>query len=475
MSENKSTRQLSYFALVMITIMAVIGLRNLPLLAMLRGYYIYFLIFGAIVFLFPLAWVSAELSSIWSEKGDVYLWVKKAFGPRIGFLAIWFKWVQTLMLYPLLLSFLAGTLAYIVAPYSADNKYYIVASIWIFFSGATYLTYYGVKVSAWFTIYCTAVGVILPLVGLFILAIIWLAKGFGIHSHPFPHVSWVHISNPHTLVGLCIVFLSYSGIEIAASCVGKSSKRQRLIPKVLFVGCLLTVLMLILGTLACAFVLPMHNAHAVTGLMESVENYFAAFHLIWLTPVLALFMVLGVVGSLGNWLLTASNGLQHAAKDGGLPSGLQRENKHGAPSSILILQVMAVFLISCVFLYMPNTSGAFWLLSILALQMYLMSYLFLFAAAIKLRYKFPFAQPKVRVWGGNLGMWFVAGIGFISSLLVLILSFFTPYGVIIHSYFTYYFTIITSLVLFVVPGILIVLLRKPHWKLYADVKALSRY
>ena len=79
-----SSEKISVFALVLLITGAIDSIRNLPATALFGTSLIFFFIFSAVVFLIPVALVSAELSSTWSEdEGGVYSWVRHAFGDTI--------------------------------------------------------------------------------------------------------------------------------------------------------------------------------------------------------------------------------------------------------------------------------------------------------------------------------------------------------------------------------------------------------
>ena len=67
-------------------------------------------------FFIPLALVAAELATGWPRAGGLYVWVKQAFGDRSGFLAVWFEWIENIVWFPTVLSFVAATLAYVIDP-----------------------------------------------------------------------------------------------------------------------------------------------------------------------------------------------------------------------------------------------------------------------------------------------------------------------------------------------------------------------
>jgi amino acid transporter len=65
-------------------------------------------------------------------------------------------------------------------------------------------------------------------------------------------------------------------------------------------------------------------------------------------------------------------------------------------------------------------------LIVLTAQLYIIMYVLMFAAAVKLRY----SQPKVKrpyvVPGGKFGIWLVSGIGILSCLVAFIFGFIPP-------------------------------------------------
>ena len=124
---NKLVKVLGVFSIVMITVGSVDSIRNLPATALLGSHLIFYFILAAIFFFLPTALVSAELASYEREHSGIYAWVKDAFGPCAGFLAIWFQWTENVIWYPTILSFVAGTLAYIIDPSLAQNKWFLIS------------------------------------------------------------------------------------------------------------------------------------------------------------------------------------------------------------------------------------------------------------------------------------------------------------------------------------------------------------
>ena len=135
-----STEKISVFALVLLITGAIDSVRTLPSTALFGASSVFFFVISAVFFLIPVALVSAELTSTFSdEEGGVYSWVQHAFGPRCAFFAIWLQWINTLIWYPTMLSFIAGTLAYLIYPDLAQSKIYVIVVILTVFWSLTFL------------------------------------------------------------------------------------------------------------------------------------------------------------------------------------------------------------------------------------------------------------------------------------------------------------------------------------------------
>src|SRR5580704_19347806 len=138
---SKPRRVLSVFVLAMLNVSIMLSLRSLPLVAEFGLSSLFFFLIVAVFFLLPCALVSAELATGWPKSGGVYIWIREALGDRWGFFSIWMQWVHNVARYPVILSFIATTFAYIAAPSLINNKAYVISVILISFWGMTLLNY----------------------------------------------------------------------------------------------------------------------------------------------------------------------------------------------------------------------------------------------------------------------------------------------------------------------------------------------
>ena len=436
---------LTIFSLTMITVGSVDSIRNLPATALFGSQLIAFFILGALFFLIPTALVSAELASGWAKQGGIYIWVKEAFGKKAGFLAIWLQWIENVIWYPTILSFVAGTIGYLIDPALAGNPYFLWLIIVCSFWGATLVNLRGMRSSAMFSNVCALSGLLLPMSLIIGLGAAWIMGGHPMQvEFDIPHIT-PHWQDRSMWVSLTAIMMSFCGIEIATVHANDVNNPQHAFPRALIYSVCIILSTLILGSLAIAVVLPQHDINLVAGIMQAFDAFFAQYHLGWMMPVVACMLVMGGFGGVSNWIIAPTKGLLVAAQDDNLPPLFQRVNQQGAPSIMLIGQAIIVTLLSSLFLFMPSVNGSYWLLTALAAQLYMLMYLLMFIAAIKLRFKAPNHPRAFRIPGGILGMLMVAGTGMIGVLVTLMVSFMPPDGINVGSVSRYEITLIVGL------------------------------
>lgn len=442
---------LTVFTLTMITVGSVDSIRNLPATALFGSQLIAFFILGALFFLIPTALVSAELASGWAQQGGIYIWVKEAFGKKMGFLAIWLQWIENVIWYPTILSFVAGTIGYLIDPSLASNPYFlwivIVSSFW----GATFVNLRGMRSSGLFSSICTISGLLLPMSLIIGLGAAWITDGNPVQIQFDTASILPHWQDRSMWVSLTAIILSFCGIEIATVHANDVHNPQRAFPRALIYSVCIILSTLILGSLAIAVVLPQQDINLVAGIMQAFDAFFAQYQLGWMMPIIAFMLVMGGFGGVSNWIIAPTKGLLVAAQDDNLPPIFQRVNRQGAPVTMLVGQAIIVTALSSLFLFMPSVNGSYWLLTALAAQLYMLMYLLMFLAAIKLRIQAPDHPRAFRIPGGLLGMYVVAGVGIIGVLTTLAVSFMPPDGINVGSVSRYEFTLIAGLLLMCSP------------------------
>lgn len=260
------------------------------------------------------------------------------------------------------------------------------------------------------------------------------------------------------------IFLFYAGMEMSGVHVRDISNPAVNYPKAVFGGAIVTVLIFVLGTYALGVIIPAKDINLVQSLLVGFDNYSKAFHIEWFTPVIAIALAFGVLAGVLTWVAGPSKGVFAVGQAGYLPPFFQKTNKNGVQKNILIIQGVAVTLLSLLFVVMPSVQSFYQILSQLTVLLYLIAYLLMFAAAIYLRYSMKNADRPFRIGRkGNWLMWIVGGVGFLGSLLAFVLSFFPPDQVSMGSTTIWYSVLFGGVVLFVALPFVILACRKPSW------------
>lgn len=456
-------KSLTVFTLAMINVAAVSSVRNWPTIAEYGFASLFFFGLAAVLFFIPVSMVSAELATGWPKEGGIFVWVKEAFGHRTGFLAVWLLWAENLVYYPALISFIAGTIAYIFNPALAQNTFYTLSFVLVLFWLTTLANLLGMKASGWISTFGVIGGTIIPGGVIILLGVAWFMMGKPVQI-AFDLNSFVpNFSSPGQLAFFSTVLVSLCGLEMSAVHAKDVENPRRNYPKAILLSAILILGLYVLGVLAIALVVPQHQISLVAGSLQAFSVFVDAYGLGWLTPLIAIMLAFGAFGTLSTWIAGPSKGLLAAAQNGDLPPLFRTLNKHGMPVALLITQAIIVSLFSIAFLIMPTVSSAYSILNATIAQLYLIMYILMFAAAIKLRYKHPDVERPYKIPGGLFGIWTVGILGLIGSTATLFVGFFPPAQIATGSAVVYITFLVLSIILFCFAPSFILLFKKPHW------------
>lgn len=422
----KAKSTLSVLSLIMINLAALGGIRTWAPMAESGFASVFFLLFGVLTFFIPISLITAELATTWPESGGVYAWVKKAFGHRVGYLAIWLLWVQNMLWFPTMLSFLASSITFMFDPELSQSRPLTFVCALLIFWGATYINLKGVKASSILSSLGAVCGTFIPSILLIALGVWWFSSGRPIEI-AFTWNSFVpDLGSVEQLALLAGIIISLLGIEMSAVHAVDVHHPQRNYPRAILLSSIILILFSVLGVLSITMVVPQSQLYLSAGCLQAFAFFFNALDLPLLIALMALVITLGGTGSLATWIMGPAKGLIAAARREDLPPALSQVNKRGVPKNFLILQAGIVSLLSIAFLFLPTINAAYWIFLVLTTQLYLVMYFLLFAAVIKLRKKEPNVTRPFKVPGGKVGLWIFSSVGFLSSLFAFVISFFPP-------------------------------------------------
>jgi amino acid transporter len=454
MEKINQPKVLSVLTLAMISVAGIVNLRNLPILASVGFSLVFFCTIAAVVFLIPSALVCAEMASSFPQAGGVYLWTEKAFGAKIGFFTIWSEWFNNVIGFPTTLSFIAATLAFIFIPNLEQHKVAMFVAMQVIIWGCTLFNFLGIKASSRLNIVGALAGTIIPATFIVILGCIWLLNGHPIQlnlslSNLLPPM---HITNIVFFLG---VLSGYAGMQITAFHAPNVKNPRTDFPRSIILAVFMILAITILSSLAIALVVPQNQLSLVSGVVSGFATFFYNFHLNWALPILALLIAISGISSLSAWLLGPARGLAVAAHQGYFPKWCAYENRHGAPTNILLLQAILTSALSLLFLFTQSLSTAFWILMVLTSQFTLVMYVLMFGAAIRLRYSHPNIPRPFRIAGGNFGIWLIGGVGISVCLIGISIGYFPPASLNIGKLWKYETLLIAGNLLYIVLPLII--------------------
>lgn len=460
---------ITWVTLAFMTTASVASLRSAPTMAVYGLTCVFLYVVPAIVFLIPQALVAAELASGWT--GGVFRWVSEGLSPRWGLLAVWCQFAMTIFYYPTLLGFVASTLAYIFNPDLADNGVYTgIVIVVVFWLGVLLSARGGIGGIAKLASRGLLIGTLIPGAVLVILGIVYLLQGNTSAApmnadHLIPQ--WTGIAS---LVLIVNNFLSYSGMEMNAVHVGSLRNPRTEFPRAMFFACGLVLLIFILPALAISWVIPSEQLSLTAGVMQAFDAFFAYFNMQFLVPIVAVALVCASAGGMLTWLAGPSKGLlQIARREGYLPPFFQHQNENEVAINILLVQGAVTTVIALLYALIPSVSSAYWILSVMTTQVYLVVYLLMFVAARNLRRD----QPEVERGYTAPALGLMCGVGFLASAAAIVIGFVPPSQFESGSGALYAALILTGTFLIgLLPPWLFLKFRKPGWK-QAETEATS--
>lgn len=469
MANIKQTVKLGVFTLAIMNVTAVVSLRGLAAEAEYGFSSAFYYIFAAIVFLIPTALVAAELAAMFQDKqGGVFRWVGEAFGKRIGFLAIWLQWIESTIWFPTVLTFGAVSIAFVGLNHASDmalasNKYYTLGVVLAIYWLATFISLKGLGWVGKVSKVGGLVGTIIPAALLVVLAVVYLSTG-GESQMSFNGEFFPDFSKFDNLVLASSIFLFYAGMEMGGIHVKEMDNPAKNYPRAVFIGSAITVVIFVLGTFSLGIIIPQKDISLTQSLLVGFDNYFNYIKASWLSPIIAVALAFGVLAGVLTWVAGPSKGIFTVGKAGYLPPFFQKTNKIGVQRNILILQGLAVTLLALLFVVMPSVQSFYQILSQLTVLLYLIMYMLMFAAAIALRYKFKEGNRPFKIGGrSNFLMWFVAGLGFLGSLLAFALSFVPPSQIETGSSLVWFSVLVVGSIIVVIAPFIIYASRKASW------------
>ncbi len=379
-------------------------------------------------FFIPLAFTVLELSSRFPEEGGIYVWSKRAFGDFAGFMTGWMYWASNLVYFPGLLYFTAGNALLIGGAdgqsLSGSATYFVAASL-AGLALAFALNLIGLSVGKWLH-NAGALATWVPVLLLIGLAAAACAR-FG-SATSFGVSTLAPLSDLKHVVFWSTIAFAFAGLEAASLMSEEIQKPARTIPRaILLSGGAITAIYL-LGTLAVLVALPSHEVSSLQGIVQAIARAGERLGVPGVGPVAAALITVGCLGGVGAWLASVARLPFVAGIDRYLPPAFARLHpRWGTPVTALWVQALGSALFIVLGQAGSTVKGAYEALVSMAVIVYFIPYLLMFAALIRVQRVA--AGPGVRrVPGGRVMAVLVGALGLGTTAISIGLAALPPEG-----------------------------------------------
>ena len=405
----KLKKSLRRFDMVFFTLCALVGLDTLGATASYGPQGFFWLVVMALTFVVPYMLIMSEVGSSFTEEGGPYEWVKLSFGRFQAGIAAVVYWASNPF-------WVGGSLAFIASEAWASSALpglgvddlgnvgdFAFKLLFIWFSIGVAIA--AIEKGKWIP-NAGAIARVLVL-GFFTITLVVYAIKNGVEGFAFgdmkPTLTVFFALTP-------VILFNYVGFELQNGAAEEMVNPRRDVPISVLRSGSWAMLLYIVPILGIILVLPNDKITGIGGFVDAVNQTFSVYggaqSFLYDLTVLGFIFTLMTSGAV--WMIGADRVLAVAAYDGSFFPWFGVFNKKlGTPVRCNVLSgiVSSVFMVAAVIMLKSGSAAdAFSVVLAMATSTTLLSYLWIFPAALMLRYKAPGVHRAYRVPGsGNCG------------------------------------------------------------------------
>lgn len=447
-------RVLKSLDMTLFTVCAILVIDQLAASASIGAQSIFWWIFTLVFFFIPYGLITAELGSTYPDQGGIYSWVQRAFGGRWGGRTAWLWWINVALWQPSVYIIFTGIFAQIFMP---------DLGLWPQIGIAIVLTW----ITTYINIIALDAGKWVPNIGAVFKAVIMAALGFGGIWYAMNH----GVANPINLetmtpswgaplAFLPVIVYNFMGFELMSGAGEEMENPARDVPKAIITSGIFIAAFYLLGTIGILISLPMDDIGLISGIMDTFTKLFGDSAM---GP--AIVMILGImalytfVANMVTWTMGANRSAAQAANEGHLdPIFAKLSASHKTPANAAIVTGLVTTVVIIVYgLMAADAEDLFWTLFAFSSVVFLICYLFMFAAFLRLRAIDGDRPRAYRVPGGAAGAWILTLLCIAFIVQAIVFFIYTPGEFDIK----YAGTIIAGVIVAVIVGELLISRAKP--------------
>lgn len=379
------------------------------------GWWVVMLIF----FVTPYGLITSELSTTYPGEGGIYDWVKTAFDFKWAVRTTWFYWINVGLWMPAVYIMFAGMFAELFMPELSLWGQIAICIV------LTWLTVWICNVSADIGVWVTNIGAILKIIVIGTLGVGGFIYGMKNGVANEFSIRAMTPSLDSAVAFLPAIVFNLMGFELVATMTSEM-KDVRDMPKAVFLSIGITAFLYIFGTVGILMALPVEDIGLVAGLIDTFRTLFGGGVIgTAMVYVLGVCALLTLIGNMVSWTMGASRAAAEAAQEGELPAPVAKVSEKGSPvgANNITGIVSTVVIVSYAFFAQGN-DDLFWSVFAFSSCIFLLPYLFMFPAYLKLRITDGERERPFKVPGGMGMQWLMSIVCFFVIFQAVVLFIF---------------------------------------------------
>lgn len=371
-------------------------------------------IFLMITFLLPYGLIASELGTTYNGDGGLYDWVTKAFGHKWGTRASWYYWVNfplwmasLAVMFPEILGIVVGHPLGLVPSLLIE-----LAFIWIIVA----VSFFPVCDSVWILNGAAVIKVLLAVVvgGLGI----YVAVTRGV-ANEYTAASLLPSFDLKSLSFISVILFNFLGFEVVCTFADDMENPKKQIPQAIVLGGLVIAAIYIFSAFGIGVAIPTDQVSTSSGLVDSLQLLTGQTGG-WFISIMAILFLLTLFGNMISWSLGVNSVASYAARNGDMPKVFAKTSKkNDMPVGTAVMNGIVASVVVLIAPILPN-QDLFWSFFALNLVMFLMAYLPVFPAFIKLRKIDPQTERPFKVGGSPVFLKVLAALPMIMIVVSLV-------------------------------------------------------
>lgn len=416
-------RVMGLFDITLFTVCAILVVDTLAASAVIGPSSLTWWVITLVLFFIPYGLMTAELGAAYPGEGGIQDWIRRAFGDKWAARSTWYYWVNVALWMPSGFILMAGMAAQLFAPEMALWSKIAIAI------AATWLTV-GIGVTS------LSAAKWIPNVGAFIkVAIMLFIGGAGVYAlitrGPANPLTLASLT-PHwgaSLAFLPVIVYNFMGFELMSGAGDEIKNPARDVPLAVVIAGLLISVFYIFATFGILVALPVGDIGLIKGLIDTIRSLLSGVPgAETITVIIGIGAIFSIIANLVTWSMGANRSAHAAAVDGELPAvfAKMRASNQTPIGAYVMTGLVSTLVIVAYGFIAGSAEDLFWSLFAFSSIIFLLPYLVLFPAFVRLRLVDSATPRPYKLPGGMAGACVLAGICVVFILQAIIFFVWVP-------------------------------------------------